>query len=246
MPSGTPKGARILRPSSPGYSYATYDGSGALTDWQVQVVASSRYGAGGDCALSVVTIYDTAGAVDSDWEWLTLDDTGVCRADGDNILGATGDPFTDTLYIWGMYEHYRGDRDGDGIPAEAEDEHHGGACTYDLTTDTVTKLIDPATHRYNIAEIAPHPTTAGLLAAAPQLDASAWFECMELNYAGTASVGCPDVPEPMIEYDVDPWTSVHADLTPSLEGTAIAWGEEETKLFYGTEGAGAWRTNATW
>lgn len=44
------------------------------------------------------------------------------------------------------------------------------------------------------------------------------------------------------------WTeaSVHADLPPSLIGTSIAWGEKETKLFYGTEGAGAWRTNASW
>lgn len=44
------------------------------------------------------------------------------------------------------------------------------------------------------------------------------------------------------------WTeeSVHADLPPSLIGTTIAWGERMVRLFYGTEGAGAWRTTVEW
>ena len=102
---------------------------------------------------------------------------------------------------------------------------------------------------YNIVDIAAHPTLTNLIAVAPQLDASAWFECMELDPAGTASVGCPDVPAPLVmTRDGATWRemSVSADLPPSLIGTSIAWGEKETKLFYGTEGAGAWRTNASW
>lgn len=132
---------------------------------------------------------------------------------------------------------------------EAADEHHGGACTIDLATGTLANLIDPSTHRYNIADVSPHPTTTDRVAVAGQLDASAWFECMELNYAGTASVGCPDVPEPLIlDWTGASWVGggVHVDLPPSLVGTTITFGAVDPNLYFGTEGAGAWRTYLTW
>jgi hypothetical protein len=248
-----PKRAHLIRRGSPGYSEANdADSSGILDDgeWQIQVLLSSRYGPGGDCALARVTVSGATGALDAVWDWYTLDDTGACQVDGDNISGAVPSPGSDDAYLWGKYEHFRSSS-GTYTPNQ---EHTGGACVIDLTDvtapSTLTNLIDASTHRYNIADIAPHPTvTPDLLAVAPQLDAAAWFECMEVRDDGTASVGCPDVPEPLLlEWNGASWdeSSVHGDLPPSLVGTTIAWGEKETKLFYGTEGAGAWRTHATW
>jgi hypothetical protein len=248
-----PKGAHIIRPSTVGHSWANDTEADGIMDsgeWQLEVLASSRSNDDGDCALAKVTVTGAAGALSATWSWYTLNEDGVCQVDGDNILGATPSPWSDEAFIFGKYDHFRYDRDVplDGI-IDAHDEHSGGACVVDLTSGALTNLVDPSTHNYNIADVAPHPTVADLIAVAPQLDASAWFECMELNATATASVGCPDVPEPLVMQRAGlTWTeaSVHTDLPPSLVGTSITWGEKETKLYYGTEGAGAWRTNASW
>jgi len=256
-----PKGASILRPNTLGHSWANdsdKDGVMGGGEWQLEILASSRPsstggacsspGATGNCALARVTVTGAAGALSATWHWYTLDDTGACQVNGANILGATGSPWSDEAFLFGKYEHFRCDRDGDST-ITAHDEHTGGACVLNLTTGALTNLVDPSTHRYNIADIAAHPTVADLIAVAPQLDASAWTECMEFDAAGSGPVGCPDVPEPLImQRSGASWTeaSVNGDLPPSLVGTSIAWGEKEAKLFYGTEGAGAWRTSASW
>lgn len=120
---------------------------------------------------------------------------------------------------------------------------------WDLASEAATPLVEPGTHRYNIADVAPHPYVPEILLVVPQLDAAAWFECTELDFAGTALIDCPDVPAPfLLDRTSGSWTEVTwVDLPPSLVGTDGNWTRlDRSQLLYATAGAGVWRGTLTW
>lgn len=175
------------------------------------------------------------------WSWFHLDRDDVnmyCDVDHGNILGVSVSPFSEEAWVYGFMEHNR-------VP----EYYQGGACSFEVTDPaSAVQFIDPATHRYNIADIAPHPYVPDVLLVVPQIDAAAWYECTERDGAGTTVLDCPVAAPFLLDRATGAWVErPFLVLPPSLVGTAGAWTEmARAQILYATSGAGAWRGTLSW
>lgn len=253
----TPKGISLVRPGVNTYAVDGADGGTSIDsgEWAIDLMIASKYksdsGYTKNCSVARVHLSGNPTSPTYSWTWFPLDKdvlTSTCYVDEQNILGVVASPWSDEAWIFGGYSHFPY-----GVMGTYE-RSYGGACTLDITNPTTaaTTLINPATHQYNIADIAPNPYVTDTLIVVPQIDVSAWFECSEYATLNTPpAMQCPDVPGPfLLERGSGTWSEVNfGELPPSLIGTAGAWtplGTTGQTLLCATEGASAWQGVMSW
>ena len=226
-------------------------------------LASSTEG----CELAKVSISpDASGGVAATWTWIPLSiqfdpsnpDPPTCGIYSDNIAGLAVAPWSNDLVLWGGYERiWQG--------ASTFERHAGGVCTMPVDLSAgLSQVLDPYSHRYSIAEVAPHPEMADLYAVVPKFDGADWSgQCQDRRTTtGADPGGCDNFPVPSLLWQSGAgtwsWRSLN-DNFPTSRAESAAWSPVDiyegprlndegsaSWLYVGTSGSGAWRGRVGW
>jgi hypothetical protein len=148
-------------------------------------------------------------------------------------------PWKDRVVVWGSYASNWGS--SGGLPVEG-----GGVCSISATDDTDrSRLLAPASRRYSIEDVTPHPTFTETFVLAPRVDAQL-----------STDASCCDTPDPAVLENrgtaAAVWTWTRRTLDPAgLQGVAglgieLYKNGSSTTLFYAAHGTGVSESNITW
>jgi hypothetical protein len=220
-----------------------------LTDWRFEFFVTTQY-AGRDvnhedrCALARVVIepdeFFPLSEPITDWTWHGLDNGANypnCTLNGDSLLGVSTSRWGTEAFIWGGYSVNN---------PTTSPKHYGGVCSVDIDTPNVySQLVSPSDWHLGIGAVAAHPYVSDLVAIAPRLTGSEFYECKQ----AALGAACADKPRLILaEKAGGAWTLTQmATMAPNPNATAIEWMPlDEPGVGMASGGGGGWKGELSW